>query len=598
MNLYHRSLTTTLILATCLVTLFSATRFPAAAQGAAEPVEAVVLAVSGDAYYPLAQEIAGAEALPLAQSWEEALAYDPPVILWVASPGYFSDTVIVEAGLALKRHTSLPAIGIFSGATQEGARQLWQRGQQLRAQGRTGAARYFAANGEHPEAGTLQPQLIDFQAESLETVQMDKASLTGALQQADYLSYTGHGSDDYLRLDPDTTLVAGDLPALPPVVVGTGSCQTMRIWSPESIAIAFVRQGAAAYAGFVYSPLEGYLIGQFRELPFRYTWPEFPIGNVIALQTRGTLQGYASFPYHYLLGDPRIALQAAPPYQITGDEVNGSVRTLTIQGAPSGLIPVRVPGGGRYAYVEVPGWAATADGDPFFSARIQAASLGGDRYILVNHPGGDFTLRLQEAAPWHWWLTHSLTASFDDVTLFSPMNGGDAILLILGGLFLLVALLRGWKVRKKTGQSIRPVVVTAVAAGLAVALLMGLYQALRLPHATITTKPMSLAPLWIVSVFLITACGSSLFLMARSWPGKLLALMVAAAPALFPAIFGFLATEGINLLIRQRTGAGVYNNHLGSLPLIAAVVWMVVLGAALGTIEKRRNKGLAIQEPS
>lgn len=540
-----------------------------------------MLALPGDAYAALAQEIARAEGLPVAHSWQGALADDPSVILWVAAPGNLSDAAIAAAGLALKRRASLPSVGILSGNTLAEARQLWQRGQQLRAQPGAGAARFYAANGEHATDGAPSPQLTDFQSSPPRTAPMDLSSLTGALRQASYLTFTGHGSDDYLRLDEDSKLLAGDVPPLSALVISTGSCQTLRIWSGESIALGFVHQGAAAYVGFVYSPMAGYLVGQFQDLPFRYTWPEFPIGQVVALQTRGSLQAYAGFPFYYVLGDPRIALRSAPPYQIAKDEVKGSLRRLTLQGAPRGLVPVRVPGGGKYAYTEVPGLAATADGDPFFNARLQAARLGEDRFIIVDHPGGDLTLRLRERAPWHWWLTHALLAAFDDVALFTPLNGGDSLLLVAGALALLVTLLRGWRLRRKSGAALRPVIVSALLNGLVVTLLLGLYQALRLPHAAITTKPLSFHPLWLVGVFLLTASGVGLYRLGRSRLAKLLGLLVAVVPALFPALFTLGVLGGYNLLIRQQVPASVYNYHMGSLPLIAAAAWGVVLWAGL-----------------
>jgi hypothetical protein len=94
--------------------------------------------------------------------------------------------------------------------------------------------------------------------------------------------------------------------------MGTASCNTVRLWNEDSIALRFVDQGAAANSGFVYSPNEGYLIGEFDGLSFRYTWPDFPIGHVIQAQNRSTLQGFAQFPYQHLLGGPQIALQTEP----------------------------------------------------------------------------------------------------------------------------------------------------------------------------------------------------------------------------------------------------------------------------------------------
>jgi len=555
---------------------------PAPAQ---PPVQAaagtVVLALPGNAYASLAQEIAQVESLPLAHSWQDALAYNPSVILWVAAPTDLSDAAIAAAGLALKRHTSLPSVGILSGQTLSEARQLWQRGQQLRAQPGAGAAVFYAANGEHATDGAPSPQLTDFQADPPRTLPMDLSGLTDALQQASYLTFTGHGSDDYLRLDEESKLIAGDVPPLSALVISTGSCQTLRIWSGESIALGFVRQGAAAYVGFVYSPMAGYLVGQFQDLPFRYTWPEFPIGQVVALQARGSLQAYANFPFYFVLGDPRIALRSAPPYRVASDVVAGGLRTLTLQDAPRGILPVRVPGGGKYAYTEIPDLASTADGDPFFNARLQAARLGEDRYIIVNHSGGDLTLRLRERAPWHWWLTHALLAAFDNMTLFTPLNGGGSIMLVAGALALLATLLRGWRLRRKTGRSARPVIAAALAAGCAAALLLGLYQALRLPHAAITTKPLSFNALWLAGVFLLTASGTGLYQLGRSRLAKLLGLLVAVTPALLPALFTFAVMGAYNLLIRQQVPASVYNYHMGAVSLIAAVAWGMLLAAGL-----------------
>lgn len=561
---------------------------------------ALVLSFEEDEYYPLAGEIAGAESLPLVNDWKSALAQDPAVVLWVTAPESLSDAVMTEAGMALKAHGSLAAVGIITGSTREEARSLWQRGKALH--GGSGTAPHaIAANGEFPTAGIPEARLVDFQTGQPQRTAMDLASLAGALRQADYLTFTGHGSDDYLRLDEDTTLTASGIPALESLVIGTGSCQTLRIWSEGSIALGFVEQGAAAYTGFVYSPMEGYLIGAFEGLPFRYSWPEFPIGLIAALQTRGTLQGYANFPFHFLLGDPRIALQSGPPYQITGDESIGGMRTLTIQDAPEGIVPVRVDGGAAYRYVEVPGVAATTEGDPFFNARLQAANFGGHKYILVNHPGGELTLRLRSHPPLLWLVSYPLLAAFDHVTLFSSQNGGDGIMLAAGGFFLLIFLLRWWKLHKRAAPlktvdpfsfrrpaSFRRLLKGSIAAGLGAVLLLGLYQVLRLPHAAITTKPLSISLLWLAGVFLLAVDGCGLFLMARSRLARLFAVLVTAVPALVPAVFVIAVMGAYNLLSGSQVPESIYNYNMGLLPLIAVLPWSLLAAGAFHLLAERR----------
>ena len=48
--------------------------------------ETLILADPEDPYYPLAEEIAGQEGLPIAHTLDEALAQDPSFLLWIISP--------------------------------------------------------------------------------------------------------------------------------------------------------------------------------------------------------------------------------------------------------------------------------------------------------------------------------------------------------------------------------------------------------------------------------------------------------------------------------------------------------------------------------
>ncbi|NIQ59356.1 MAG: hypothetical protein GWN71_40220, partial [Gammaproteobacteria bacterium] len=109
-----------------------------------------------------------------------------------------------------------------------------------------------------------------------------------ALDRSGYVTFAGHGGPGYLRLDDETTVRAGDLPALSGAVVTTAACNTFRPWSDGSIATAFVDRGAMAYAGFAYSPVAGYLLGVYEGLPLRHSWPDFPIGRIVRVQALGT----------------------------------------------------------------------------------------------------------------------------------------------------------------------------------------------------------------------------------------------------------------------------------------------------------------------
>lgn len=81
----------------------------------------VVLASPDDDFYPLAIDIAREEAAPLANTWAEALAKNPDVVLWVVSPSRITDRVMAAAGMALEQHAEMPAVGILSGTIQADA---------------------------------------------------------------------------------------------------------------------------------------------------------------------------------------------------------------------------------------------------------------------------------------------------------------------------------------------------------------------------------------------------------------------------------------------------------------------------------------------
>ncbi|MGD8627000.1 MAG: hypothetical protein PVJ34_20870, partial [Anaerolineae bacterium] len=384
---FHRASLMPVLALCCLLGLALA---PAGAALAQE--RTVVLGEVGDAYYPLAQEIAQAEGLALMHSLEAALARRPAYVLWVVAPDQLSAEVLAGAGLALGEAAAPPAVGIISGATLADARALWQRAGEARG------ALAVAANAANPQ-GNIAAGITVVAGDRTTTRPLTKAGLVAALQDADYLTFTGHGGPGWLGLAEGVALRAGDVPPLGPVAIATGSCNTFRLEAEDSLPLAFVAQGAAAYAGFVFSPNEGYLAGEFDGLPWRYTWPEFPIGHAVRVQNRGTLQGFARFPYYFLLGDPRLALQAGAPYDLAAAEAEGAWLELAFAGAPAGFVPVRIPGGAGYGFVEIPGVGAAWQDEPFYNARLQMADVGTDKLVLFEHEGGDFRLRLRRDPP-------------------------------------------------------------------------------------------------------------------------------------------------------------------------------------------------------
>ncbi len=548
--------------------------------------DTLILAAPGDPYYPLAEEMARREAAPIRHTFEEALAQDPAFILWVVSPGSLSDQVMVDVGRALRDRPTAVSVGIISGKTLEEARTLWLRAPVVKGE------RVFAANALNP-AGNIEAELIEFGEEGTVVQPLSRANLLHSLEGADYWTFSGHGGSSYLRLGENSRLQTGQIPPLPPAVIATSSCNTFRLWDKDSLPLDMVRQGAAAYTGFVFSPNSGYLIGAYGDVPFRYTWPDFPIGHAVQVQNRGTLQGFAQLPYYWLLGDPRIALQAEAPYRLTRTESSNGTLTLSYDGAPAGIIPVHIPGGASYRFTEVPDISAAWDHDPFYNARLQTVNIGEDKFILFVHDGGEFTIRLHTRPSWLWVTGDLLADSLDTTYLLFPEHGTDIILLAVGILIWAVA----WLVlrRKATSRTL----VLALLTGLVFAGIQGLYALARLERLTITSKIVGFQPLSLVSTFLLVSCGALLFLNARSWRGRVVALLVATSSALLPAA----AHLGLFLIATALAsgagfGIGLWNASLATQPLIVFAFECMLLSLIFWALSRRTQSGKKEMETS
>lgn len=546
----------------------------------------VILSSRDDPYYPLAEQIADNEGLPLVYSLNEALDCHPGTLLWVASPDSLSDQAMVAYGTALKERGVWLSSGIITGSSLENARALYQRGRHASV----GSA--YAVNAANPAAHIEQGQIVRYEAHNAARREpLTKSGLLQALAEGAYLSFTGHGGGSYWRLEsqPGSTLRAADLPALNRIALSTGSCQTLRPWVEGSIALAFADQGASAYAGFVYSPNEGYLIGEFQGLPLRYTWPGFPIGAVVAVQNRGAMQGFASFPYYHLLGDPRSALGDEPAYNLVSDESEGDTRTLHFTEAPvNGLLPVLIQGGARYSFVEVVGEISARQHEPFYNSRLQMVDIGDDKYVLLLNPGGEFSLRLHARAPFLWAFSDLLLDSLDDSLLFRLQAGTQGDLITFGA--GVAALLLTALVARRRGATSREW-IAAILCGAGLAGLYGLYALMRLERATITSKTLVFSAWALLGIGLLSASGALLYLRARGWPGKAAALLVASLPFWFSGLFSLGGLALVNqLMVRPAIGTSLWNANMAwtawiSFGILTLLLWSV-FAAARGLIRK------------
>ena len=543
--------------------------------------ELVVLTDRDDPYYPLAEEIAKAEKAPVATSLKQALLCQPIFLLWVVSPDSLSDEAMIEFGLAMKDRSSAVSSGIITASTIEQARALWENGKQVEGYS------FIAINAPNPAAHIYQGQIKHFEGDQVIEQALTKASFSSALQSANYVTFTGHGGNSYLRLDENTKVLPSDVPPLDALLISTGSCQTFRLWNEDSIARRFADQGAAAYSGFVFSPNEGYLIGEFDGLPFQYTWPDFPIGHVIQAQNHGTLQGFARLPYQHLLGDPRIALQTEPPYQLADDRMEGDRRVLRFQEAPAGVVPIQVEGGAAYHFVQAQGITKAAEKDLFYNSHLQMVNIQQDKFILLVHDGGDLTLYLHSNAPWYWIIGDLLLDSLDHTLIFGQQSSGD--LLALG--FSVVPIL--WVGRQLLKKRLSyPKILLAIAIGFGASVLQGAYVLARLDQITITSKTVVFSPLSILSVFLLSTCGAIIFFHARSWLGRVLGLLVATFISWSVLTFGLLMIAAINLLgFIPEYGTALYNYSLGLLPVSAFLFTFILYGLVFWYIDSMEKGG-------
>jgi hypothetical protein len=541
--------------------------------------ELVLLSNPKDPYYSLAEEIAAVENSPILHSVEEVKDFQTTFLIWVVSPNFLSDEIMVKFAQNMKKQPSAISTGIITASTMEGARALWKRRIQTQQQN------FFAVNAANPSALISKGRIIDLRQEQKAIAPLTKSSFINILQKADYLTFTGHGGGKYLRLGEES-ITSVDIPSLDGLIIGTASCQTLRPWENASISLEFVDKGAAAYSGFVFSPNEGYLMGEFDGLPYRYTWSGFPIGHVVQVQNRGMLQGFAHFNYYYLLGDPRITLQAKTPYRLIYDGQESGWRILRFEDVPSGVVPIQVTGGAKYHYVDIPGNTSAADDDLFYNSRLQMINIQQDKFLLLSHTGGDLTVRMRIVPPWYWFPVDMLLDSLDHTLFISQQSGGDVMVFLFTLLPLVWITYKVFKKHTKW-QKIR----LAIFLGLGAMFLHGTYVFIRFEYVTISSKAVTVSPLSLITSLLLSTCGTLIYLQAHSHFMRVTALLVITAMSWMPIIFGLGSMMVINFLMTKFISSAIYNYTLGLIPIGAFGVTFIFSSLLLWAM-KRYNDGV------
>lgn len=503
--------------------------------------ETIVVADPSDPYYPLAAQIAQAEQLPLAAEFAQAMALKPRAILLVAAPQSLSAERLAAIGRSFQSAHHYAAFGIITASTLAQAEQLWAR------RGAARSGRDYLGSDTETDQLIPAPAIYDLNADGGAPIALTRESLVAALQQADYFYWSRHvgprswyWNSELGEGDAQSELRASDVPTLGPVVLYTPSCDSLRPWAPDSIALAFVDRGAAAYVGHANSPIHPGFLRRGFAAPGPLAWSEFPLGVIAQVQNRMTTRAIFTSPQFFMLGDPRIALVGEQPYRIVSDVADGGRRVIVGESSARGVLPVVIEGGARYGYTAVPGVTAASEHDPFYNSRLQTFDLGADKYLLLLHEGGAFRIELAERAPFGWIVADALADAFDYSWVVLWLNPKiisapffHKLSLAILALILLVKLV--WK-KQPIGRY-----RGALAAGAAVALLRLAYFLLRRERATVCATYVEYSPTQIAAgclgVWANVAGGLTLLQDARRPIGRLLGLAFAVLPQLLLAGF-------------------------------------------------------------
>lgn len=551
-----RVLTTTIVLAAAVICrAFAETVGRDVLAPSKDRIDVVVLADPADPYRTLGAEIAAVTTHAVAPDLASALKDDPAFLLWVASPPFLSEAALADLGRALAQHKKLISVGIITGSTLVRARELWRR----RDQAKTGVTIHIIGAQTIVDYSSRPPALVAFTPETLRS----------ALRRADCLLFSGHGTPHSWQ-----GLRSSDVPALPPLVAAAASCRTFQPWHSDGIALAFVDQGASAYAGFVSSPSGDYMIGEHGETPLAHTWPGFPIGHVVQVQSRGAMQAFARWHQYFLLGDPRLSVRDRPPYRIVQDTVAEGTRTIVLDELPAGTVPIAIPGAAGYRWLEIPGvgvWSADAW---FFNARIQTTDQAGTKFALVNQPGGGLTLRLRERPPLFAATARNLT-DFADIGLIA--SNGSAAMTGLGA--LVGAAVAGWMIRRRrlSGRG----ALAATCLGLALTGVAALFAGWRHGHISVTAVPHARTAVEYALEAALLVVAGAIFLGSRSKRGRGAAVVLATFPAWIVPII--LLPLAVIMQTFIRPPAVLYEHHamqyaLGARVLIQAAFFSVMFG--------------------
>ena len=535
----------------------------------------IVLSDPQDDYYPLAEKISSTENIPLVSTLEDAINLQPLYLLWVINPQNLSDESFTNFGIKIREAGITISSGLITGSTIEYAEALWQREQNK--------------NGILALSVSREKNIYTYAEGEISTEPLDVETLVAAVQKASYMTIHGHGSRKGWWIEEEYGVKAADIQPLNGTFLNVVSCQTLKIWGEDSIALKILDEGAAGYAGFVHSPF-GYLIGEPHDFPYRYSWQDFPIGTIVQIQDAGLLKGFMGVPSYFLLGDPRRAFEEEAPYSLLSDQEDNKHRILTYTNAPAGVIPLRIENGAAYDFVEIKGTGQAAAHESFYNHKIQFVDISGDRYLLFKHSGGDFQVTLSQTKPFLYHILGTLKTSIHHSLVISNTPDSYILNIPLILILLLVLFVRVKKGKMKLKDNLLPALLCAffliglrfVYTWLNQDNLSGLYE----NYIRVDDLKFEISFPMLLFSLLLSLLAFQLFFNLKARGGRLLTFLLALSPTWFISLFWLGAMIFLNSLANSRYGFALYGYGGGLTHLVTFGFESLLLLVFILTLKK------------
>jgi len=379
--------------------------------------ETVVVSAHSDPYFSLAQRIAQEENLRTFENFTDVLPLLPKFIILVAAPNNLTAEKLSSIANTFKNQAYYPALGIISGSTLDTAEQLWKRRNSARP------GNNFVGGDVDIYRSVYTPTLFNISDGTKTKIDLNENSLIETLKQADYIYWTRHTgahswfwNKDSENWGKNDELSPEEIPQLKPVVIYSPACNVFRPWrkGKDSMALAFIDKGAAAFLGLVNSPHSDTFSKYGLLVPGLTSWKEFPLGLITQVQNKTTTGLIYNSPQFFMLGDPRIHLSKNQPYQILSDQIDETgKRVIAGHSDRHAILSVKIDNAADYNFLSIKGLTSLSEDDLFYNNKVQTLDLGADKYLLFLHHGGDFQIELSYTPPFGRVVTGAFIDALD-----------------------------------------------------------------------------------------------------------------------------------------------------------------------------------------